>query len=106
MQGVYINMDINEEKSKQEESLLKAEYLYQTTQTIGWKIIKDMADKIAKPDRLRIKGDMIDGISLHKITYVAGQIEAFEVLFKQIDSALRQRDKILKQKKQPNTPPL
>ena len=79
------------------DSVAQGNILAELVTSPGWKIIKGYADQIMNIKRLKIKPDKIDEQKLHNITYIAGQVEGIEKLFRQINASISQRDKLLKE---------
>jgi hypothetical protein len=87
-------------------SIVEASLLAEMMQTNGWKIFKGMADKVMDVNRLKLKPGSLKEIEFKDYLYVAGQVEGVDRLFRQVESSLRQGDRLAKEEKQPLTPPL
>lgn len=99
-------MDRDKIKELEAQSVEEGQCLFEMTQTSGWKIFMKMVENVKDVNRLKISPESVSDINLHTITYIAGQVEGVEKLFKMVNSTIRQKDKILKEQHQPNMPPL
>lgn len=97
MEKEYEEKIAKELEEKKGQSIEEGNALIELVQSRGWKLVQKYADLIMSVERLKAKPETISGLTLHEITYIQGQVQGMEQLFKLINVKIAQRNSLLKQ---------